>query len=841
MPTLESPITQYPPEQMVVLAKGRPTPEAGSTIEHASLYAFLLSRLRHCAEFVTTAPSETLSHQAKLISPVQGHILLGQLLLNNPPPARHLVQTILHPAFVRRLYQTLAYPKPGTDIDTFLEALSAAWLADIQQAYLQETRALGLLLPSDVLTLTSTFIKSGQHFDRWQQQLQVILVRDDFPEAAQAVLDLLAEKLVVIPDPQSQAAESSAPLRGFFPDSASEFQAVAHWIAEQVGTNTYRWSDFTIMLPDAAWESRMTEVCIQANVPLVMNGLPITVLPLAHILYDGLQCLQCYQLLRHKKTSTLLEQTETEDRFNQHLKRLLPYGNPDLDIDIRGLQLPVKDHALFQLFEKAETLSVFCWQLLDWCQVFSLTADPAFGQAMGNFLRQVQQLEADGNLTLSDVLAYFPSFWRASLTEAQDAVNITTLEDAEESAYTVLLLPALSSKVVLPTIDFQVQRLVMSGHERHLGEKMARHEALLRCETYGWETAAAPVTVKTLSIYHHTYESTNVWGQFSEPIVSNVVLGHPPMLLISPSAINTYMSCPRKYFYKHQLGLNEPSNDAANVGRLVHTLMELLNTQHFPERYTARQLKQLAIDLFADKQSEHLTKLNPVAREDTLSSVLRAIDDLSSRDYFDWVNRTVVRIEAEKQLTQQPLRDFPNVVLTGRIDAVFHHHDGSVTLVDYKFYSENRFTASPVKCQENWQKNLAPLAEVIPDADSENPMFDTSDSRPRDYQLYLYAQALGTLPQYRDRIRELRLQIIRPAFRLKPELGSMALTLAMDDINKHQDQLVSDLETWLLNPIRQSTHFLPQPAKRKCQQCGYQRVCEASVPDLEWEVLDDDA
>lgn len=863
-------LREHPPEAIVRLrlSQRENRIQAQALIEESTFYAFLLTRLRHCAEWVTIAAGETLSHQARLISSIQGQLYLGRLLKACPPPVQRMAHLVNHPTFIRQLYSLLAYPQAAESPSTFLAALPEAWLNHVRACFVAETRARGLLLPVDVLALTTDISNDPFLMQYWLQNLAILLIenRSAFPPAAQDLLVSLSKHLTILDEVEPEGLPLPESIIGWFKDQDSEHHAIADWIVSQVDAGRIEYSEITIAVPDSETKDNLTQTLTQSGVPVTLEGLSLSVLPLVHLLYDGFECLNGYWQPKTNPPKTQFARLELEERYQRHLDRLLPYGEK------KG------QAALLKIFETYDAqdkhgLSIFCWQLLDWGTAFSIENNALLGQAMGHFLRQLERVSHPDPIGLDELLAYFPAFWRTRLKDSPRAVNIALWDESLlEDDFSVLIMSALNTGFYPLSSDWidQLARitgqyLLLSGYQTQQGETLPKHEILQPySQQFGWhwETIDQSKTVPTIRASQR-FEGSGLWGQKTQAeskSFPSVVVGSAEPLVISPSAVSNYMKCPRRYFYRHVLNLKEPSNEAANMGTLVHRLMEILNTQHFPNNYTANQLEQLATILFDTKLTypqkeaagfktkdlESLDKLEPVTREDAYNTCLLAIQDLASnqsfKNYFGFVQADVVRIEAEKKLSLQPVDGLKDVLLNGSIDAVLHHRDGRITIVDYKYYGENRFTATkPQTCLDNWQKNLKPLEEIVSEADTENPTFQDLDSNPRDYQLLLYALALRTLPEYRDRLDTLRLQIIRPAFTRKPEQGSIALTLSMLDILDKQDAICRDLEQWILNPIRNTTHFLPQPVSRTCRNCGFKMICDASVNQNDGELDDDDA
>lgn len=153
-------------------------------------------------------------------------------------------------------------------------------------------------------------------------------------------------------------------------------------------------------------------------------------------------------------------------------------------------------------------------------------------------------------------------------------------------------------------------------------------------------------------------------------------------IVLSPSLINSYKSCPRTFFYSTVLGINleEVDWDAANYGSAIHEVLEKsarlkMQGEDYFSKETATNLFEKLMDKFPFKSKtdkENFIKRGLSVFEnyyphfcETPKSMLYAIEDK-----FDGIN-------------------FGNNTLNGKIDRIEFLSDGTYALYDYK-------TSSPV-------------------------------------------------------------------------------------------------------------------------------------------------
>ncbi|MGN1154493.1 MAG: ATP-dependent helicase [Candidatus Gastranaerophilaceae bacterium] len=148
-------------------------------------------------------------------------------------------------------------------------------------------------------------------------------------------------------------------------------------------------------------------------------------------------------------------------------------------------------------------------------------------------------------------------------------------------------------------------------------------------------------------------------------------------MILSPSLINQYKSCPREFLYKNILGINveEINWDAANYGSAIHNILEksAQNAMEGNGYFT----KETSIEMFTKRMNREIfkskdTKENYMKRGlsifenyyrhfcETPSSMLYAVEDKFDGIYFG------------------------SYMLNGKIDRVEKLSDGTYALYDYK-------------------------------------------------------------------------------------------------------------------------------------------------------------
>ena len=145
----------------------------------------------------------------------------------------------------------------------------------------------------------------------------------------------------------------------------------------------------------------------------------------------------------------------------------------------------------------------------------------------------------------------------------------------------------------------------------------------------------------------------------------------------SPSAIETYLSCPRKYYFSRVLCMDETETDDVfvvinpiDLGNLVHGLMD----DAFKNNMTKERIKAAAVRRF----NAFLTTRPPVnepevsrVREEFMRMVENGIESSRGSDVI------------YSEHTVGPIK-IGSIKLKGRLDRLERTSDGSIVIVDYK-------------------------------------------------------------------------------------------------------------------------------------------------------------
>lgn len=340
------------------------------------------------------------------------------------------------------------------------------------------------------------------------------------------------------------------------------------------------------------------------------------------------------------------------------------------------------------------------------------------------------------------------------------------------------------------------------------------------------------------------YIGKSAWADL-EAQEAEPVFDADAVLTTSPTAISTYMKCPRQYYYRHLLGLPSKGTVSASLGTLVHKVMELFNSQTQPGEYTVERLTDLAEALFCfetepnrfhlagygERERRELTEMSRLAVDALRVRLLASIADLKDKGYFDRYG-TMKAVYAERELREVEIDGIARCRFKGKMDAVIQLADGHWEVIDYKTYGASKYATQWDACDQNFQKVLEPLPDDADLSHAERFVGQMSAAYPVDYQLPLYYLACRQDPLFQGQLEGVSLQLVRPQFPKNANQGAIRLGISATDLEAKRTQLVADIQQYVVNPILGSPVFQADPASGDaCGYCAYAAICEGSQSD----------
>ncbi len=355
----------------------------------------------------------------------------------------------------------------------------------------------------------------------------------------------------------------------------------------------------------------------------------------------------------------------------------------------------------------------------------------------------------------------------------------------------------------------------------------------LQAHLASWERLPVLPPEDAMAPFVMTYDADSPWlqddgeWQAKDPAL---VLGPKEEIALSPSSVETFLRCPRQFFYQHLLALRDPAQSPqAALGTLVHRLMECLNQQPETER-TFAWLMTLVDQLFSDPPDAHALRLAGLMPPDweeiseltaleryQLHQYLRAaFQDLEAQGYFRHT-APVVAVEKPLSFVQPDL--LPGLMLRGRADVIRHKPMGGLEILDYK-------TTRAKYASSKYETNMQPLWHALDPVDWEAPERERQFGG-REYQLPLYWLMAQATPEYEGQAVDVSIQLVRAPKPGKPASGCGTYTLTHGELQAGKAHLLDMLRRGVLEPLKVASHFEPlgDPASH-CAYCAYTHLCE---------------
>lgn len=151
---------------------------------------------------------------------------------------------------------------------------------------------------------------------------------------------------------------------------------------------------------------------------------------------------------------------------------------------------------------------------------------------------------------------------------------------------------------------------------------------------------------------------------------------------LSPSRLNDYLDCPRKFFYVKVLGIDveEADWDAANYGSVIHELLEnAVKTAKQTGKYP--DIDEVLVNFSKGLDNKRFTSV-------AMKEKYEKQGEKTIKDYYPYFSQIPVERVEDIEFSFTGITDCGNPV-TGKIDRIEKNSDGTYELYDYK-------TGSPV-------------------------------------------------------------------------------------------------------------------------------------------------
>lgn len=305
----------------------------------------------------------------------------------------------------------------------------------------------------------------------------------------------------------------------------------------------------------------------------------------------------------------------------------------------------------------------------------------------------------------------------------------------------------------------------------------------------------------------------------------NSVITEDDILRLNPSAISTFQKCPRKYYYKNLLNLKEPYTFCASYGSIVHAVFQVLNT-NFKHNYNKKMALALAKVLFNSTRDEQRALQAGFSQTDT--ELVKAASELSLEEMKDNFNDAIedfclsggfdnppIECVCEKSFSFK-IKEIPNVVFDGRIDALMTYPDGTAKVIDYKTGKDKTNTLEYAVSDYGVNFKLKT---------GKDPSNTESLQKAYDYQIPIYflaCQNSAELDEFKDKISSLGLVYIRPKSK---DNGCNEDFVSAQKIEEYKDKIIQNLKETVIDKILNETEF-PKTKSWDCDSCAYKFLCD---------------
>ena len=245
---------------------------------------------------------------------------------------------------------------------------------------------------------------------------------------------------------------------------------------------------------------------------------------------------------------------------------------------------------------------------------------------------------------------------------------------------------------------------------------------------------------------------------------STKIINDDEILKLNPSAISTYLKCPKKYYFKGLLNLKEQSTFAANYGNIVHAVMEVFLSKYL-DSFNKSAMLVLSDILFNSVEDSETTLqagfsqliIDLVAATEKLALAQMRMnfeDAIEELDKNGWFNCAPEKAFCEISFSFRA-PELGGVVFDGRIDAMLEKN-GEYSIVDFKTgkNKDNDLNYALSEYGVNFFTKTGRTPANIEDY-----------QKKYDYQIpiyYLASQNSASLKDFKGKVTKLGLEYVRP-------------------------------------------------------------------------------
>ncbi|RPJ11804.1 MAG: PD-(D/E)XK nuclease family protein [Deltaproteobacteria bacterium] len=371
----------------------------------------------------------------------------------------------------------------------------------------------------------------------------------------------------------------------------------------------------------------------------------------------------------------------------------------------------------------------------------------------------------------------------------------------------ILGLPTYVDRDQLAAYSFDT--LIRGAQEVHLffvendqKEKSRFIERLL------WEKQKRDRVLRPEGYFHKVQYRVNLRNEAPEEVQKTPeIVAFLRQHLFSATALDTYLTCPLKFYYRYVLGLEKKEEvsgeiERTDIGKLVHSILSSYFGKRKGERLRPSDILLKEMDRWIEESFE-----GSYGRDLLGSTYL--LRQQVKRHLFDFLNHYTLPLIREKAVTLLEVEysiniPFEEFILTGRLDRV-ERRDEKIWIVDYKTSSNAeglriRFDKLDIGKRETWREAVGSLQ--LP------------------FYLLLYSTSQG------HEIEELEAAFLL----LGKTVISRSIELPLFDSSEGKREKFETLQTVIFRLLREITDlslpFYPvMDPKYACATCDFKYLC----------------
>ena len=292
----------------------------------------------------------------------------------------------------------------------------------------------------------------------------------------------------------------------------------------------------------------------------------------------------------------------------------------------------------------------------------------------------------------------------------------------------------------------------------------------------------------------------------------------------SPSALNTYRSCPLKFYYEKVLGVRETDEvkeeiESNELGEFIHDILKDIYSIDSGEIQKATLQNELErIDETVDNIFEEklLKGRSPEGKNHLYNNVIKSQLRHFLKNEIDFLENHTMRMVMLEDKMVQPIDMSDHginytVNIAGRVDRI-DKTDGILRVIDYKSgaVKDNELKVTPTKTKKGNETEDVDLAMKAPD---------------KWFQVMTYAWLFFNSPEGKTQSNNYFLTGIFPLRTLKTgfmEASWDGETLHDMETVKKFESLLKEVLAEMLNP---AIDFEATPKSKSCQYCPFNDTC----------------